>query len=204
MDRDVAAVVTLTVTVTDTSAKYNQTGKGNDFGPYSVPDAALKRLLSRFSRAPQILPKALQSFTKYSFLFYFFLIFPQFCGAPTIAQCNLGGNLALYIYIIIFVLRGLPISSTKKDFYYQIHFHAPSGILMVTILDVNDIPPSFEAPWSAEKPYYIVQIQEELPVGTILRTFTALDRDSDIHHYAIEPSSEYFAVNETTGAYSVL
>lgn len=70
---------------------------------------------------------------------------------------------------------------------------------MITILDVNDIPPVFATPWSPKQPYYVEQIQEEVPVKTVLKTFTASDPDSDIHHYAIEPESEYFAVNETTG-----
>ena len=72
---------------------------------------------------------------------------------------------------------------------------------MITILDVNDIPPVFAPPWSSKQPYYVEQIQEEVPIGTVLRTFTASDLDSDIHHYAIEPESEYFAVNETSGEF---
>ncbi|XP_065199853.1 cadherin-87A [Planococcus citri] len=74
-----------------------------------------------------------------------------------------------------------------------------NGTLMVTILDVNDIPPTFEKPWTKENPYYVTQIQEGLPANTILGTFTARDNDSDIDHFAIEPESEYFDVNRTTG-----
>lgn len=70
---------------------------------------------------------------------------------------------------------------------------------MVTILDVNDIPPVFAQPWTKKNPYYVTQIQEELPVNTVLGTFTASDADSEIDHYAIEPESEYFVINETTG-----
>lgn len=74
-----------------------------------------------------------------------------------------------------------------------------SGTLIVTILDVNDIPPTFAYPWTKENPYYETRIQEELPADSVLGTFTASDTDSDIDHYAIEPESEYFYVNETTG-----
>lgn len=70
---------------------------------------------------------------------------------------------------------------------------------MVTILDVNDIPPSFYPPWTNKNPYYVENMQEELPVGSILGTYTASDPDSELIHYAIEPDSDYFMVNETTG-----
>lgn len=70
----------------------------------------------------------------------------------------------------------------------------------MTILDINDIPPVFSAPWTKENPFYVTQIQEELSANTILGTFTASDEDSDIDHYAIEPESEYFDLNRTTGS----
>jgi len=73
------------------------------------------------------------------------------------------------------------------------------GTLLVSILDVNDVAPSFSFPWTKQHPYYVEQMQEELPIGSVLGTFTASDPDSDIHHYAIEPEDEYFVVNETTG-----
>lgn len=70
---------------------------------------------------------------------------------------------------------------------------------MISILDVNDVAPSFTLPWTKQHPYYLEQMQEELPIGSVLGTFTASDPDSDIHHYAIEPPNEYFVVNEKTG-----
>lgn len=70
---------------------------------------------------------------------------------------------------------------------------------MITILDVNDVPPSFSPPWTAGHPNYVEQMQEELPIGSILGTYTASDPDSDIDRYSIEPDNEYFSVNETTG-----
>lgn len=78
-----------------------------------------------------------------------------------------------------------------------------NGTLMVTILDVNDIPPSFYPPWTNKNPYYVENMQEELPVGSILGTYTASDPDSELIHYAIEPDSDYFMVNETTGTVSL-
>lgn len=73
------------------------------------------------------------------------------------------------------------------------------GLLVVTILNVNDSPPNFVPPWTVEHPIYFLEIKEELPVGTIVATYKAFDEDSDIAGYTIYPESEYFQINNGTG-----
>ncbi|XP_076275389.1 cadherin 87A isoform X2 [Rhynchophorus ferrugineus] len=73
------------------------------------------------------------------------------------------------------------------------------GLLVITILDVNDSPPNFVPPWTVEHPIYFLEIKEELPVGTIVSTYKAFDEDSDIAGYTIYPENEYFQINNGTG-----
>ncbi|GFG39325.1 hypothetical protein Cfor_05830, partial [Coptotermes formosanus] len=73
------------------------------------------------------------------------------------------------------------------------------GILVITIIDVNDFPPTFASPWTKENPHYMLEIPEEQPVGSIVDTFVASDVDSNIAAYAIEPASEYFEISNATG-----
>ncbi|KAH1027486.1 hypothetical protein HUJ05_000983 [Dendroctonus ponderosae] len=73
------------------------------------------------------------------------------------------------------------------------------GLLVVTIQDVNDSPPSFVPPWTVENPVYFLEIKEELPVGTIVGSYKAFDENSDIAGYAIWPESEYFSINRGIG-----
>nr|CAD7573732.1 unnamed protein product [Timema californicum] len=74
-----------------------------------------------------------------------------------------------------------------------------TGILVVTIVDVNDYPPVFSKPWTSQDPSYTVEILEEQPIGSVVDTFTATDPDSNIEYYAIEPDSDFFEVHNTTG-----
>ena len=54
------------------------------------------------------------------------------------------------------------------------------GELVVTIVDVNDIPPAFPEPWSPDNPYIVIDVNEELPRGSVVHKFTATDPDSNI------------------------
>ena len=79
------------------------------------------------------------------------------------------------------------------------HYLFITGILVITIIDVNDFPPTFARPWTKENPHYVLDIPEEQPVGSIVDTFVASDVDSNIAAYAIDPASEYFEINNATG-----
>jgi len=69
---------------------------------------------------------------------------------------------------------------------------------MVTIIDINDIPPVFNPPWTKENPYYTISCPEEQPIGTVIEKFIATD-DSGIDHYDIIPKSSYIDINRTSG-----
>lgn len=73
------------------------------------------------------------------------------------------------------------------------------GTLIITIIDVNHLPPEFGKPWTMEKPYYSIEMQEEQPTGAVVGAFTATDADSNIAGYAIEPPSPYFNIDNVTG-----
>ncbi|XP_028130157.2 cadherin-87A [Diabrotica virgifera virgifera] len=73
------------------------------------------------------------------------------------------------------------------------------GLLIITIGDVNDSPPVFMPPWTKENPSYYLELKEEQPVGTIVATYKAIDEDSDIAGYLIQPESDYFQINNGTG-----
>ncbi|XP_068152287.1 cadherin-87A [Drosophila tropicalis] len=72
------------------------------------------------------------------------------------------------------------------------------GLLIIQIIDVNKIPPRFNAPWTPEQPVIKLQMVEEQPIGTILTTLQATDDDSSIGEFNIT-ANEYFAINHTTG-----
>jgi len=86
---------------------------------------------------------------------------------------------------------------TFPDIHYLFH----TGILVITIIDVNDFPPTFAKPWTKENPNYVLGIPEEEPVGSIFHVFVASDVDSNIAAYSIDPDNEYFEINNATGKY---
>lgn len=69
---------------------------------------------------------------------------------------------------------------------------------MVTIIDINDIPPVFNPPWTKDNPYYTVSCPEEQPIGTVIGKFIATD-DSGIDYYDIIPKNQFVDVNRTSG-----
>ncbi|ALC46335.1 Cad87A [Drosophila busckii] len=72
------------------------------------------------------------------------------------------------------------------------------GLLIIQIIDVNKIPPRFNAPWTPAQPLIKLQMVEEQPVGTVLTTLQASDEDSSIGEFNISVNN-YFAINATTG-----
>ncbi|XP_058466683.1 cadherin-87A isoform X2 [Malaya genurostris] len=72
------------------------------------------------------------------------------------------------------------------------------GLLIITIIDVNEEPPLFVPPWTPTDPRYRFQVLEEQPVGTILTTMQATDADSTVAEYQMTDNA-YFEINNTTG-----
>ncbi|KAL3278339.1 hypothetical protein HHI36_013670 [Cryptolaemus montrouzieri] len=77
------------------------------------------------------------------------------------------------------------------------------GLLIITIGDVNDSPPTFLPPWTLENPVYYLELSEEQPVNTIVATYKAIDEDSDIESYSMIPQSDYFEINNYTGVVQI-
>lgn len=99
------------------------------------------------------------------------------------------------------------------------------GTLVVSIIDVNHLPPEFAKPWTSTDPRIYIEMQEEQPTGAVVGAFTATgecdliiihnhfiffsilnrtnfqfsDADSNISAYAIEPPSPYFSIDNITG-----
>lgn len=72
------------------------------------------------------------------------------------------------------------------------------GLLIITIIDVNEEPPLFVPPWTPADPRYRFQVLEEQPIGTILTTMQATDADSTVAEYRMTDNS-HFEINNTTG-----
>ncbi|CRK91477.1 CLUMA_CG005143, isoform A [Clunio marinus] len=79
------------------------------------------------------------------------------------------------------------------------------GLLIITIIDINEQPPIFQSPWSINSPKYEFEFMEEQPLKTILTTLHATDADSTISEYKLingsdgDNGSEYFEINNVTG-----
>ncbi|XP_012545103.1 cadherin-87A [Bombyx mori] len=67
------------------------------------------------------------------------------------------------------------------------------GELIITIVDVNRYAPVFS------QPSYLQSMVEEQPVGTVLETFTATDRETPISAIIIHPPNPYFEIDNRTG-----
>ncbi|CAL1292837.1 unnamed protein product [Larinioides sclopetarius] len=78
-----------------------------------------------------------------------------------------------------------------------------TGTLVVTIIDLNDFPPSFPRPWTPENPELHINAMEEQPKGSVVSTLVATDPDSNIAEYRIEPENEFFHIDNTSGVISV-
>lgn len=56
----------------------------------------------------------------------------------------------------------------------------------------------FVAPWTKDNPSYKFNIIEEQPIGMVLTTLEATDKDSSIAKYELE-DNEYFEIDNVTG-----
>lgn len=77
------------------------------------------------------------------------------------------------------------------------------GYLVITVIDVNNHPPTFPHPWSLSYPYVFVSISEELPKGSIVTTMLASDVDSNIAEYKLFSDSDHLTIDEITGVVTV-
>ncbi|CAG5033926.1 unnamed protein product [Parnassius apollo] len=71
------------------------------------------------------------------------------------------------------------------------------GELIITIVDVNRYGPVFT------EPAYLEKILEEQPVGTVLNTYSATDRETPISDIIIYPPSPYFQIDNVTGVVKI-
>lgn len=69
----------------------------------------------------------------------------------------------------------------------------------MTIIDLNDYPPSFPRPWTPENPEVHLNAMEEQPKGSVVATLIATDSDSNIAEYVIDPENEYFHIDKASG-----
>ncbi|KAK4292814.1 hypothetical protein Pmani_034453 [Petrolisthes manimaculis] len=77
------------------------------------------------------------------------------------------------------------------------------GSLVITIMDVNDFPPTFSPPWTPDRPYTHVKVSEGLAPGSLLTTITASDVDSNIAGYWLLEPSDHFDLDNATGVVTV-
>ncbi|CAN7991662.1 unnamed protein product, partial [Ixodes pacificus] len=77
------------------------------------------------------------------------------------------------------------------------------GTLVVTIVDLNDFPPSFPPPWSPDHPELSISVMEEQPIGSVVASFVATDPDSNIASYSIEPDNRYFSIDKLSGVVTI-
>ncbi|XP_013167348.1 PREDICTED: cadherin-87A [Papilio xuthus] len=71
------------------------------------------------------------------------------------------------------------------------------GEVIITIVDVNRYGPVFT------EPAYLESVLEEQPVGTVLNTYTATDRETPIASILIYPPSPYFHIDNVTGVVKI-
>lgn len=76
-------------------------------------------------------------------------------------------------------------------------FHS-LGELIITIVDVNRHAPVFS------QPSYLESMVEEQPLGTILGTYTATDKETPISAIVIHPPNPYFVIDNVTGEFSAI
>ncbi|XP_068626040.1 cadherin-87A isoform X2 [Battus philenor] len=84
----------------------------------------------------------------------------------------------------------LPVRVTDTSAHAQQRAH---GELIINIVDVNRYGPVFT------QPAYLETVLEEQPVGTVLGTYVATDRETPISHILIYPPSPYFEIDNATG-----
>lgn len=73
------------------------------------------------------------------------------------------------------------------------------GLITITILDVNEHPPTFTKPRNSEELFINLLVAEEQPIGSIVGKITATDPDSPIDRYEFLPPNPFFAIDPRSG-----
>ncbi|CAH2085946.1 unnamed protein product [Euphydryas editha] len=108
-----------------------------------------------------------------------FAVYPN--GSVAVSQ-NLDRNRAAVVTLPVAVTDASAPTLQRTD-----------GELIINIVDVNRHAPVFG------QPAYVERILEEQPIGSILNTYTATDRETPIASIVISPPSPYFEIDNVTG-----
>lgn len=69
-----------------------------------------------------------------------------------------------------------------------------TGTLIISIQDVNQIPPKFAPPWTTTNPFYSVTLNEEQSIGSFVTILNAIDEDGSIEGYKLLDMDGYFNI----------
>ena len=73
-----------------------------------------------------------------------------------------------------------------------------SGLLMITIIKVNDRPPIFAPPWTPENPVIDINVREGQADGSYITTLVASDASDGIDKYILlNNPSGFFDIDNT-------
>jgi len=69
---------------------------------------------------------------------------------------------------------------------------------VITIHEVNEIPPRFISPWTLASPYYVIDIPERQSPDTYVTTMVATEPNNNIIRYMlVNDTNEFNLVPET-------
>lgn len=111
-------------------------------------------------------------------------------SGEVMVSSSLDHDFASYINMTIYVSS--PRSPMSEDMPIEEYNPRSVGYLIINVVDNNNNPPIFAAPWMPQQPELSYQMLEELPVGSILTQLIANDIDSKISHFKIDPPNDYF------------
>ena len=78
------------------------------------------------------------------------------------------------------------------------HLISCVATLIITIREVNAVPPKFVSPWTPTSPYYVQEIPERQPPGAYVTTMVAGEPNNNIIRYRLlNDTGEFDLVPET-------